>query len=190
VHRHHVELFNNMTAAAPPLTFSSLYGDTTRWTNPTPDYAALAHSFGTNAGIGASLSMVCHAGLSQAFTLSPLVVAFVSNVECDTIYVAHSLSVIPGDLTSPTALDDHILGLVRDDLSSVFAVVFPHTAFTVIGPHCSEYCSALITHHGAAPPVFRTRPHLAADPNASNIRGHPVMVLPAEVSALALRSAN
>jgi hypothetical protein len=70
--------------------------------------------------------MACHAGLSQESTLSPLLVAFVSDGECDTIYVAHSLSVIPGDVTSPTTLDGHILGLVGDEPSAV-ALRGPHT---------------------------------------------------------------
>jgi hypothetical protein len=73
-----------MATAAPPLPFSSLYGDATHWANPTPAFATLAFNFGANAGEGASLSMVCCAGLAQASTLSPLVVAFVSNAECDT----------------------------------------------------------------------------------------------------------
>jgi hypothetical protein len=189
VHRHHVELFVNMAAAAPPSTFSSLYGDAPRWANPTPDYATLAASFGTSLGAGASTLTVCCA-LSQASTLSPLLVAFVSDGEPDTINVAHSLSVIPGDVTSPTALDGHVLGLVGDEPAAVFPVVFPHAGFTVIGTVRAEYCSALVGHHGAAPPVFRTGPHAMGTPNASNIRARPIMVLPAEVSSLALHSTN
>jgi hypothetical protein len=100
-----------MAAAATPSTFSSLYGDATRWVNLTPSFATLATNFGADAGASASLSMVCRAGLARASTLSPLVVAFVSNAECNTIYVTHSLYVIPGDVTSPTVLDDHILTL-------------------------------------------------------------------------------
>jgi hypothetical protein len=152
--------------------------------------STLDTSFGAPFGAAVSASTVCRAGLSQASTLSPLVAAFVSDGECDTIYVAHSLSVIPGDVTSPTTLDGHILGLVGDEPSAVFPVVFPHIGFTVIGPLRAEYCNALVGHHGAAPPVFRTGPHAAAAPNASDIRVRPIMIFPAEVSSSALRSAN
>jgi hypothetical protein len=190
VHRRHVELFVNMAAAAPPSTLSSLYGDATRWANPTPDYATLATSFGATLGVNASLSTICREGLSQASTLSPLVVTFVSTGECDTIYVAHSLSVIPSDVTNPTAVDGHVLGLVGDETTAVFPVVLPNAGFTVTGAIRAEFCNAFVAHHGLAPPVFRSGPHAAAAANASNIRVRPVMVLPAEVSSLALRSAS
>jgi hypothetical protein len=179
-----------MAAAAPPSTFSSLYGDAVRWANPTPDYATLAASFGADLGANASISTVCRDGLAQASTLSPLVVAFVSTGESNTIYVAHSLSVIPSDVTSPTAVDGLLMGICGNQTSSMFAVVLPDAGFTVTGPTRAEYCSALIAQHGQAPPVFRTGPHAPAAANANNIRVRPIMVLPAEVSSLALQSAG
>jgi hypothetical protein len=190
VHRHHVELFVNMAAAVPLSTFSGLYGDASLWANPTPDYATLAANFGAVQGAVPSVSTACREGLSQASSLSPLVVAFVSAGECDTIYVAHSLSVIPSDVTNPTAVDGHLMGVVGNEPSSAYSVVFPHVGFTVTGAIPAEFCSTFVTHHGLAPPMFRSGPHAAGTANTSAIRGRPVMVLPAEASAFALQTAT
>jgi hypothetical protein len=71
-------------------------------------------NFGADAGAGASLSTVCRVALTQASTLSPLVVAFIFfNAECDKICVAHSLFLIPGNMTALTGLDDHMLLALR-----------------------------------------------------------------------------
>jgi hypothetical protein len=113
---------------------------------------------------------------------------FVSNAECDSIYVAHSLSVIPGDVTDVTVVDDLVLGIVGDNPTAAFPVVFPQASFTGRVAVQAEYCSTLVTHHGAAPPIFRTGPHAAVVPGTSVIAARPIMVMPAEMSALALSS--
>jgi hypothetical protein len=94
VHRHHLEVPFTMAAAAVPHTlFSALYGDGSYWELPTPDYVSLSKWFG--AGSAANIAATpneCHNGLAGTAARSPMVVAFVTDADCDDIY--HSFFVI------------------------------------------------------------------------------------------------
>jgi hypothetical protein len=100
-------------ATAIPL-FSALFGEPAAWDNYDPNYNILADAFGHSAT--ATTAPLCKAGLVQLTTRTPVAVAFVPDVDCNSIYVAHSLTLFPGDVTSPTGLDNLVVGLVGDCL--------------------------------------------------------------------------
>jgi hypothetical protein len=98
----------NMAAAAPPrATFSALYGDPTQWDEvPAPDYYALSLFIGVgSAARAAATPLECRDRLAATAARSPVVLAFVTTSDCDSIFVAHSLSLYPTDFTAPCALD-------------------------------------------------------------------------------------
>lgn len=173
-------------AAAVPSTFASLYGNAALWENPSPAYDVLADQLGAGAGrLAAPDSRVALCHLSVR---SPLVVAFVADNDPNHIYVAHSLSMFPSDITDATTMDGAMIGIVGNEPASCVYVVFSGAFLTVTAAtRCLEV--AEITGpagHGAAPAVFRTGPHAAAAPGTSEVRGRPFMVLPPPVAARAL----
>lgn len=183
-----------MAAAVPPTVplFSALYGDPTKWENFASDYAVLNAAFGKGTGGAASLQAPqCRDGLVQLSTRTPVVLAFVCDAECDHVYVAHSLTLFPGDVTDPTALDNLVVGLVGDGLATAVPVVLPQPFFTLT-PNVSAYNVGAIqgaAGHGANPPVFRHGPHAAGDPDTSELRSRRAILLPPHLAGLALRGA-
>jgi hypothetical protein len=159
-------------AAAIPL-FSALFGEPAAWDNPDPDYNVLTDTFGHSATCAAT-----KAGLLTART--PVVVAFVPDVDCDSIYVAHSLTLFPGDVTAPTGLDNLVVGLVGDRLSAVVPVVFPDAFFTIVTATRALNPTAIqgINGHGAVPPVYRLGPHAAGTADTDSICARPLMIMP------------
>jgi hypothetical protein len=149
-----------MAAAAPPrATFSTLYGDPTQWEVPTPDYSALSLFLGVgSAARAAATPLECRDGLAATAARSPVVLAFVTTSDCDSIFVAHSLSLYPTDFTAPCALDGLLVGLVGDDPAVAFPVMLPQTIVTLTAVAAIHDVATLqgATVHGAAPPVFLT----------------------------------
>jgi hypothetical protein len=164
-------------AATIPL-FSALFGEPAAWDNPDPDYNVLTDTFGHSATCAATPA--CKAGLVQLTAQTPVVVAFVPDVDCDSIYVAHSLTLFPGDVTAPTGLDNLVVGLVGDRLSAVVPVVFPEAFFTVVAATRALNPTAIqgINGHGAVPPMYRSGPHAAGTAATDSIRARPLMIMP------------
>jgi hypothetical protein len=176
-------------AAVPP-AFSQIYGDPALWASPSPDYNLLTARFGPGvAPAAATTAADCRTGLAQTCALSPVVVAFVADAECDAIYVAHSLTVYPADLADPTPLDGLLVGLVGDVPASTVPVVLPQTFLTCTAATLAHTVAELQVHHGAAPPVFRTGPHAVGSANTSDVVARPAMVLPPDLAAAALQGA-
>ena len=112
--------------------FSALYGDPTKWDNFTSDYPTLNASFGKGTTAVPSLqSNLCRDGLAQLATRTPVALAFVSDAECDCIYVAHSITIFPADVTEATVMDNLAVGLLGDRPDSLVPVVFPQPFFSV-----------------------------------------------------------
>ncbi len=178
-----------MAAATTPELFSALYDDLSKWEAPVPEYNVLTGQYG--AGAGATAAAVCRDGLAQTATRFPITVAFVTDSDLDGIYVAHSLSVYPVDINSPTALDGLLVGLLGDRPASAVPVVFPAAFFAVTAAAAANTLAELkgANGHGAAVPVFRTGPFASGDANTDDLVARPVMVLPPDLSALALRTA-
>jgi hypothetical protein len=123
-----------MAAAVPPrATFSALYGDPTQWEAPAPDYTTLSAYLGKGTAARAAATPVeCRDGLAATATRSLVVLAFVTTSDCDSIYVAHSLSLYPAaDIAAPCALDGLLVGLVGDEPAVAFPVVLPQTFMTM-----------------------------------------------------------
>jgi hypothetical protein len=164
-------------AAAIPL-FSALFGEPAAWDNSDPDYNILTDAFGHSAI--ATTAPLCKAGLVQLTARTPVAVAFVPDVDCDSIYVAHSLTLFLGDVTSPTGLDNLVVGLVGDRLSAVMPVVFPDAFFTVTTAARALNITAIqgINGHGAVPPVYHSGPHAAGTADTDSLHAHPMMIMP------------
>jgi hypothetical protein len=185
--------FVNMAAAVPPrATFSALYGDPTQWEAPNPDYATLSAYLGKGtAARAAATDVECRDGLAATAARSPVVLAFVTASDCDSIYVAHSLSLYPADIAAPCVLDGLLVGLVGDEPAVAFPVVLPQTFMTVTALAAVPDLVTLqgATMHGAAPPLFRSGPHAAGAAGTTNLRARRAMILPCDLSATALRNA-
>jgi hypothetical protein len=176
-----------MAAAAP--TFSALYGDPTKWENAAADYPTLTAAFGHSATSVTAPN--CRDGLVQLSNRTPVVLAFVSTAEPDYIYVAHSLTLFPADITDPTAMDGLAVGIVGDLPASCVPVVFTADFFTVIVATRAHNIATLQgpAGHGAIPPVFRTGPHGAAAADTDELRTRRAMVMPPTVASVALANA-
>jgi hypothetical protein len=175
-------------AAAIPL-FSSLFGEAAAWDNYDPDYDVLTDAFGHSAT--ATTAPLCKAGLVQLTARTPVAVAFVPDMDCDSIYVTHSLTLFPGDVTSPTGLDNLVVGLVGDRLSAVVPVVFPDAFFTVTTATQALNTTAIqgINGHGAVTPVYRSGPHAAGTADTDSLRARPMMIIPPGLAGDALKDA-
>ena len=134
---------------------------------------------------------LCRDGLAQLATRTPVVLAFVSDAECDHIYVAHSITLFPTDVTDPTAMDNLAVGLVGDRLDYAVPVVFPQPFFSVCpATHCLNVAAIQgAAGHGAAVPVFRQGPHAAGEADTNELRARRAVLLPPHLAGLALRSA-
>lgn len=88
-------------AAAPPL-FSNIYGNGTLWEIPDPDYATL---LGIVGGASTANRNECAASIVATAVRSPLTAAFVLHDDPDYIYVAHSFTVFPPDITTNMPMD-------------------------------------------------------------------------------------
>lgn len=176
-------------AAANPL-FSDLYGDASKWETPAPSYQLLTDTFG-GEGAAPSTADVCSSGLVHAAARSPIILAFVTDADCDAIYVAHSLSAFPTDVTDPSTLDGLVVGLIGNSPTATVPVVFPAAFFTVLAATTALDLPTIqgAGGHGAAPPVFRSGPYATGTPNTTDLTARPAMVLPTELAALALLNA-
>jgi hypothetical protein len=126
--------------------------------------------------------------LAATAARSPVVLAF---SDCDSIYVALSLSLYPADIAAPCVLDGLLVGLVGDEPAVAFPVMLPQTVMTVTAVAAVHDFATLqgATVHGAAPPIFRSGPHVAGDAGTTNLRARPAMILPCDLAAAALRNA-
>ena len=159
--------------APPSPLFSLLYGDAAAWDNVNPDYGTLCNTFGSGATPASAPNT--QAGLAALSTRAPIVLALVTDAEPDHVYIGHSLTVFPADITDPTALDGHMIALMGDALASSVPVALPAAFFTRTAGTYAE-TTALIrsaTGHAATPPVWRTGPHTAMTANMNSLRTRP-----------------
>jgi hypothetical protein len=159
---------------------------------PAPDYTTLLAFLGVGtAARVAARPTECRDALAVTATRSPVVLAFVTTSDCDSIYVAHSLSLYPSDFASPCALDGLLVGLVGDEPAVAFPVVLPQTFMTLTAVTAVHDVATLqgATVHGATPPVFHSGPHVTRDVVTTDIRAHRAMMLPSDLAVAALRNA-
>jgi hypothetical protein len=177
-------------AAAVPALYSHLFGDVSKWENFAPSYGVLADHFAS--GAAATAAPQCRDGLVQLATRTPVVLAFVTDAECGTIYITHSLSLFAADVSSPTSMDGLVVGLIGDSPASSVPVLFPQAFFTLCNNTLALDVASIQgpAGHGAAPPVFRQGPHAAGTANAVGTRARRAMVLPPASAARALASAS
>ena len=142
--------------APPPPLFSLLYGDATAWDNANPDYLTPCNTF--SSGAMPASAPDTQAGLAALSTRAPIVLALVSDAEPDHVYIGHSLTVFPADITDTMALDGHMIALVGDALASSVPVVLPVAFFTRTAGTYAETTAIIrsATGHAATPPVWRT----------------------------------
>ena len=87
-------------------TFSALFGTAALWDVSDPSYDAVLAAVG---GAAATDRASCRTALLGTAQRSPTVIAFVLEGKEDHIYVGHSLSTYPADLSDPTPFDDKVV---------------------------------------------------------------------------------
>ena len=115
-----------MAAATPPPLYSNIFRDATQWRNPNPDYATTLGVLGGNAATdqnGAARAVVNMA--AQA----PVVFAMSLEGSGDYIYVGHSATVFPQDVTETTPYDNQVVMLTGNNINAAVPIVLPPAAF-------------------------------------------------------------
>jgi hypothetical protein len=152
--------FINMAAAEPPrATFSALCGDPAQAVGASKPRL---HCFVSVPWSGHCCSCChhCHRMPCWISHGSPVVLAFVTASDCDSIFVAHSLSFLyPADFTDLCALDGLLMGLVGDDPTVAFPVVLPQTFMSLTAVTAVHDLAILqgVGGHGVVPPVMWAR---------------------------------
>ena len=134
--------------------FSNLVSDNCLWGNPDANYATL---LGVVGGAANSDCVVTKAVIINSAVNTPTGCAFMLDGDLEHIYVGHSPTSYPSDLTAPTPFDGLVTFLVGNDVRNVTAVVLPNESFTRSGDTNAYEMSYLtgIQGHGAAPPTLR-----------------------------------
>jgi hypothetical protein len=109
-----------------------------------------------------------------------LLLAFITNMDIDGIYVAHLLSLFPADISDPTMLDGLTGGLLDDQPTIAAPVAFPAAFFTMTTAEAMNTLTEFqgMNCHGAILPMFCTGPHVAGAADTDNLTAHRAMVLP------------
>jgi hypothetical protein len=87
----------------------------------------LVDRFGSGAGV--TNATICHGSLVQTAPCFPITLVFVTGTDLDGIYVAHSLSFFPADVSDPTMLDDLKVSLLGNRPTVTVPVVCPLAGF-------------------------------------------------------------
>ena len=163
-------------AVPPPQLFSALYSDRSLWETPNPAYDTLCGLF---AHSGTSVAApACRDGLAQLAVRSPTVIAFMLNSDLDSVYVAHSITLFPGDPTSATSMDGMMVGLLGDNPNSVVPIVFPQACFTCPGSAAAydvTYIQGPNGHSHATAPVFRFPGVASGTADTDDLRSRPAI---------------
>jgi hypothetical protein len=124
-------------------------------------------------------------------TRAPVVLAVISDQEPEFVYIVHSLTVFPTDVTATTTMDGRVVGLIGDDVTNAVPVVLSNDFFTVPANAHAEDIATIQgpTGHGAVPPVFITGPHAAGTANTHALRARPAMILPCDIAGFAIAQA-
>ena len=134
---------------ADPPSFSVLFGTADHWDPTDPSYADIFTSIG--AGSGADKNAVCTSVLN--FTnRNPICYAFVLAREEDYVYIGHTPSVCPTDISSTNAYDNLVTLLVGDHADTMVPVVLPNDAFGQSPPPPSALLGRRKTPAGRLPP--------------------------------------
>ena len=168
--------------------FSALYDDATLWEDPNPDYAALLGAAG-GGGCAADRN-ACAASIVAAAVRSPISVAFVLQDDPEYIYVGHSPTFYPPSISHPTAFDGRVVILIGDEDHLTTPLILEAAAFTKTNVTANS--TAVLTGpavHGTHPRPLRTGPHSSGDVDTNDHQIRPVMLLPCDITARALRTA-
>ena len=171
---------------AAPTLHSDLHRNAARWTDASPDYVGLLATAG--GGI-ATPSPDVSTGLVNLATRSPVVLAFIMDSDPDYIYVGHSPTRFPGDLTDPQPFDNDTVVLVGDQDASIVPIVLPNNAFARLPSNVTCHTAAVIrgpAMHAAATVALRSGAHATGDADTNDLRLRKVMLLPTEIATAAI----
>ena len=163
-------------AAAVPLA-SDYLTDAAQWDNPVVPWADLLNATGEASGHNntATLANICNLA-----TRSPIALAFMVLGDTDHIYVGHNPTRYPNNPTAASAYDNTLVLLIGDNLQTATPICLSNNHFTrTAETHCHTH-TELLANHAAAPPVYRTGPHLMGAANTGPLRTRPAFTLPTE----------
>ena len=169
-------------------SFSVLFGTANFWDPTKPSYADILAAIG--AGSSADKNAASASTLNFA-NQNPICYAFVLAREEDHVYIGHTPSIYPADISPSNVYNNFVTLLVSDRVDSVIPMVLPMEAFGHTIDILSHNVDALTgpNGHGHAPPLMHTGPHTASDPNVTTFHICYVMPLPTELSTLAIKDA-
>ena len=181
-----------MAAALPalPSRYSVLLANAGLWDDPHPDYTLLTAVVGGAAATDQNAT--AHAFINTGVR-SPVAMAFIIDGEADRVYIGHTPTVFPADISNPSGYDGLVTVLVGDDDAAVIPVVLPTAAF---GRRTDVRClriDAIVGPGGfgaAAAPVIHQGPHPAGTADTDQLRARNVALLPSGVAAEAVEHAS
>ena len=175
---------------AAPLLFSNYFANDDNFSTPRPDHATLQAVLGEGTAVN---SPDVSRAIVNTAARSPITVAVVLQGDEDNIYVGHSPTFYPADLMNATVMDDQVVLLLGDEVSSCVTIVLDPATMGQRVPNTRCHNVAYLTGvngHGAAPPVFRTGPHAAGANQTDVLHTRRVVVLPTSVTQTALTLGN
>ena len=176
-------------AAAVPTQHSLVLGDPDFWEDPNPDYLALSNIV---SGAATSNQNETLAAIINSAARSPVAVIFTITGERDYLYVGHTPTVFPADLSRATAFDGLMVVLVGDENSAVMPVVLPTVAFQRLAATRCLDIAGVVGANGfanAGGAVIHQGPHAATVADTAEIRARPVALLPTEMAGPAVENA-
>jgi hypothetical protein len=118
---------------------------------------------------------------------TPCVIAFVIEGDEDVVYLGHLPYIYPADIANPTVIDARIIVLVGNRSDACMPVVLPADAFGRTSDIRASDIATIMgaAGHGAAPPEYRTGPHVAG-PTVNQLRVRRAVMLPPSFAATAV----
>ena len=149
--------------------FSDLVAAAAKWADPTPSHADLLAAVGAGS---AADSTACLRSIINVAARTPTLLCFIIEGDEDHIFVGHSPSIYPADITSPTAFDNLAVVMIGNDLSTCVPAILPTNAFGRTAEIRATRIDAITgaQGHGATPPVLRSGPHGSTAPDTDSFR--------------------
>lgn len=181
-----------MAAATPTPLYSNIFRDPSQWRNPNPDYTTIVGVLG--GGAGTDQNAAARAAVNMA-AQAPVVFAMSIEGSGDYVYVGHSATTFPQDLTETTPYDNHVVMLTGNNVDAAVPIVLPPAAFARLGGNSRTHTLTGITgaagHGHPTAAVYRTGPHGNGVPDTHEHRLRRVMIMPPTMAERALTlSAN
>ena len=145
-----------MAAATPTPLYSNIFRDPAQWRNPTPDYTTIVGVLG--GGAGTDQNAAARAVVNMA-AQAPVVFAMSIEGSGDYVYIGHSATAFPRDLTETTPYDNHVVMLTGNNIDAAVPIVLSLAAFVRLGGNSRTHVNRNYWWHGTHPSCCCCLPH-------------------------------